>query len=76
MHAARLESSPRLQRLLTVLRDGREYSTRELVKLAEVMAINSAADELRENGFDIRCERRGRYWYYRLSEPVQLELVA
>lgn len=63
MHAAKLEHSPRLQQLLSVLRQGRWYSTRELVKLAEVMAINSAADELRENGFDVQCERRGQYWY-------------
>lgn len=76
MHAAKLEHSPRLQRLLSVLRQGRWYSTRELVKLAEVMAINSAADELRANGFNVECERRGQYWYYRLAQPVQLELVA
>ena len=66
MHAAKLENSPRLQRLLSALSDGREYSTRELVKAAEVMAINSAVDELRENGLDVRCERRGLYWYYQL----------
>lgn len=76
MHYARLERSPRLQRLLAVLRQGGWYSTRELVKQAEVMAINSAADELRANGFDVECERRGQYWYYRLAQPVQLELVA
>ena len=76
MHYARLEHSPRLQRLLAVLRQGGWYSTRDLVKQAEVMAINSAADELRANGFNVECERRGQYWYYRLAQPVQLELVA
>lgn len=76
MHYARLEHSPRLQRLLAVLRQGGWYSTRDLVKMAEVMNISTAADELRENGFDIPCERRGQYWYYRLAQPVQLELVA
>ena len=75
MHYARLENSPRLQRLLAVLRQGGWYSTRDLVKQAEVMAINSAADELRANGFEITCERRGKYWYYRLQQPVQFELV-
>ena len=76
MHYARLEHSPRLQRLLAVLRQGGWYSTRDLVKQAEVMAISSAVDELRANGFEVQCERRGRYWYYRLIQPVQLELVA
>ena len=76
MHYARIEHSPRLQRLLSVLRQGGWYSTRDLVKEAEVMAISSAVDELRENGFDIQCERRKQYWYYRLIQPVQLELVA
>ena len=76
MHYARLEHSPRLQRLLAVLRQGGWYSTRDLVKQAEVMAINSAADELRANGFEVQCERRGQYWYYRLAQPVQFELVA
>lgn len=33
MHAARLESSPRLQRLLAVLRGGNWYSTRELAAM-------------------------------------------
>lgn len=76
MHYARLEHSPRLQRLLSVLRQGGWYSTRDLVKKAEVVAISSAVDELRANGFEVQCERRGRYWYYRLPQPVQLELVA
>jgi hypothetical protein len=28
--------------------------------------INSCVDELRENGLDIPCRRRGRVWYYRM----------
>lgn len=76
MHAARLETSPPLQRLLAVLRSGAEYTTLDLIDRAHVCAISARVSELRENGFNILCERRGRHWYYRLSEPVQLEWVA
>lgn len=68
MHAARLEHSPRLQRTLAYLRDGLWHTTRDIVHGAEVCAVNSCIDELRVGGFDIRCERRGQYWYYRLNQ--------
>lgn len=69
MHAARLDRSPRLQRVLDVLRDGREHSTLDLVRSAGVCAVNSCVAELRAQGHRIDCrvevadgERR---WYYR-----------
>lgn len=64
MHNAGLESD-RLQRVLSVLQDGREHSTLEIVVNANVCAVNSAISELRANGVTIDCERRGDRWYYR-----------
>ena len=47
MHAARLADSPRLQRVLEVLSDGREHSTLEISQQARVCAVNSCIAELR-----------------------------
>ncbi|MXY66970.1 MAG: hypothetical protein F4Y47_00205 [Acidobacteriia bacterium] len=72
MHSASLASSPRLQRVLDLLLDGRERSTLEIVIEAKVCAVNSCIAELRENGFAIHCERDRetsgeRVWLYRLD---------
>jgi len=70
IHAARLEHSPRLQRVLAVLQDarGRRLSTRDIIERAHVVAVNSAIHELRENGFDVHCERVSRTeWHYWLN---------
>lgn len=66
MHAARLDHSPRLQRVADLLADGREYTTREISRQADVFAVNSIMAELRANGYDVRCKCLGRglfvYW--------------
>lgn len=74
MNHARLASSPRLQRLLKVLReaDG-ELSTWEIVNRAQVLAVNAAVAELRANGCEISCrvvalKGGGRRWYYHLRK--------
>lgn len=71
MHAARLDASPRLQRVLAVLADGREYSTLDLVREAQVCAVNSIIAELRANGHAIACRQArvdgARRWLYRLE---------
>ncbi len=66
IHAARLETSPRLQRVLALLERGGRYSTRDIVMQAEVMAVNSAISELRANGITVHseCVGRGRYEYW------------
>ncbi|WP_210879197.1 helix-turn-helix domain-containing protein [Roseovarius autotrophicus] len=56
MHHAPL-TSPRLQRVLAVLRDGRPHTTREIVRRAHVVAVNSCIAELRANGAEILCTR-------------------
>lgn len=69
IHAAKLEHSPSPQRLNAFLNDGQWHSTREIVHGAEIMAVNSAASELRANGVNIECRaaetmhRKGVYEY-------------
>ena len=67
MNAANLKKSERLQRVLDFLRDKRPHSTLEIVRKAKVCAVNSVIAELRANGFDINCQRRGDRWYYRMA---------
>ncbi len=72
MHAAKLKSSDRLQRVLAVLSEGGWYSTRQIIRMAQVCAVNSVISELRANGVQIECKQfastRGRptIWRYRL----------
>ena len=66
MKAAKLENSERLQRVDRLLRKGHDFTTRDIVQLAHVCAVNSIIAELRENGRDIICQRRGQHWFYRM----------
>lgn len=74
--AARLDS-PRLQRVLTLLSDGKPHTTREIVRKARVMAVNAAVAELRHHGAEIACVKqaapRGRGWrfYYTMTKAPQ-----
>lgn len=65
LHFAKLEKSERLQRVLKLLRDHKPHTTRDIVKKADVCAVNSIISELRANGIKISCEPlgRGRYQY-------------
>lgn len=49
MHHARIEKSPRLQRVAALLQDGRWHSTLDIVIGAGVCAVNSCVAELRAN---------------------------
>ena len=60
MHAAKLETSPRLQRVLAVLRQGDAMTTRQIGIQAKVCAVNSCISELRMNGYSIECKCLGR----------------
>ena len=73
MHAAPLHS-PRLQRLLAVLRDGRPHTTRDLVRRARIMAVNACVSELRWHGAEVLCTARiiggqRRFYYTMTKEP-------
>ena len=73
MHAAPL-TSPRLQRLLKLLADGRPHSTRDIVRRARVMVPGTCVSELRSHGAEISCVKQaGRHgagwrWYYTMTK--------
>jgi hypothetical protein len=71
--AATLDS-PRLQRVLQLLIDGRPRTTRQIVRQAKVMAVNAAVAELRHHGAEITCTKKacpnggGWRFYYQLKK--------
>lgn len=70
MNAAKIDKSDRLQRVDDLLSTGKRFSTLEIMKYAEVCAVNSVISELRRNGRDIKCERKGDVWYYQMPEKL------
>ena len=68
MHAASIDKSERLARVYKLLSQGGEFSTLDIIKEANVCAVNSIVAELRQNGFEIDCQRRGDKWVYRLNK--------
>ena len=66
MHFAKLENSPRLQRVYRVLRKGRKVSTFQIMKATGFRncAVHSDISELRANGIDVKREQRGKLHYY------------
>lgn len=79
MHAAKIDESPRLQKVRDFLRRQGSATTREISQACDVYAVNSIVAELRANGFTITCVavkgKRGVY-QYRLIEGDQLSLWA
>ena len=76
MHAARLDSSPRLQRVHELLSDGKEHSTREIRERAHIEAVSATVAELRDGGAEIECHQATsgsgrRVWLYRMTKPIQ-----
>lgn len=75
--AARLDS-PRLQRVLKLLSDGKPRTTREIVRKARVMAVNAAVAELRHHGAEITCVKQmapgGHGWrfYYTMTKAPKV----
>ncbi|MBL9057472.1 MAG: hypothetical protein JNJ84_14490 [Rhodobacteraceae bacterium] len=51
-------TSPRLQRVLALLADGRPHTTRDIVRRAKVMAVNACISELRHHGAEITCSQQ------------------
>jgi hypothetical protein len=70
MHSARIDNSKRLQRVDSLLSDGKEYTTMEIVVGARVCAVNSCIAELRANGRKIVCRRQKDVWYYKMVTEV------
>ncbi|MBC2834691.1 hypothetical protein H7F16_04185 [Gemmobacter straminiformis] len=74
MNAAPLHS-PRLQKVLRVLREGKPVTTRQIVRRAGVMAVNACVAELRQHGAEIICQPRvvngaRRFFYTMTKEPT------
>lgn len=69
-------TSPRLQRVLALLSDGRPHTTRDIVRKARVMAVNACISELRFHGAEIACTqqviREQRRFHYTMTKaPTQ-----
>jgi len=67
MNAANLSKSERLKRVAQLLKSGKAYSTLQIIRKAQVCAVNSIISELRANGMDINCRRAGDRWFYRMQ---------
>lgn len=73
IHAAPL-TSPRLQRVLALMADGKPRTTRDIVRKARVMAVNACMAELRHHGAEIHCVRQaapnggGWRFYYTMTK--------
>lgn len=67
MHSANLQTSDRLKRVAELLADGKEHSTMEIIRNANVCAVNSVVAEIRANGSEISCRRDGNAWYYKME---------
>ena len=67
MHYAKLRTSPRLQRVLGLLSSGREYSTMDIIRRANVCAVNSIISEIRHNGIAVKCRVSAGVYFYRLG---------
>lgn len=67
MNSASVKKSRRLKRVLAVLRRGGSYTTRDIIRKAKVCAVNSIVAELRDNGYNVLCKRKGMRWHYMLS---------
>lgn len=76
IHAARLEKSERLQRVLDVLARGKAMTTRQIVREAHVCAVSTIVSELRAQGVPITCERKGDRWWYSMQNPSSSALRA
>lgn len=78
IHAAPL-TSPRLQRVLQLLSDGKPRTTRDIVRKARVMAVNACVAELREHGAESLCVRQaapnggGWRFYYTMTKAPDLK---
>ena len=57
MHAARLDRSPRLQRVHACLLDGAEHTTLEIAITAQTVCPGTCVSELRAQGAHIECRR-------------------
>lgn len=76
IHAASL-ASPRLQRVLQLLSDGKPRTTRDIVRKARIMAVPAVVAELRHHGAEIICVRQqtpmGPRFYYTMTKAPPIK---
>jgi hypothetical protein len=70
-------TSPRLQRVLAVLADGRPHTTLEIVRRAHVVAADTAIRELRgaPNNLPIQRSQKGYIHTYQLAPVARLKVL-
>jgi len=70
MNAGNLKTSNRLQKTLSVLKEG-WHTTWEIGQATQSMAVHSDVAALRANGIVIKSERMkgidGRIWHYKIA---------
>jgi hypothetical protein len=71
-HAAKIETSDRLQGVLAILKDRAWHGSFELMRQTNLVAIGSAISEIRANGYEVesRCVGQGRYEYRLVEDPT------
>lgn len=57
----------RLQRIKNLLKDRKQYSTRDIIQRAHVCAVSAAISACRNKGMNIICQRKGNIWFYRMA---------
>ena len=71
IHFAFYEESPRLQRCLEFMLDGKPHTGLEISHGAFINAVSAAACELRLNGFDMECIKKLNPSIYQLHNIDQ-----
>ena len=71
MHAAKVDRSARLRRVLNLLSHGVAMSTLDIIRLANVAAVSAAVSELRQQGYNIECKRKGDIWLYSMKSRIE-----
>ena len=72
-HFAKLENSPRLQRIIEVLSDGAWHSTLDIQIQACVCAVSTSMSEISRNGVKYETRMVAGHWEYRLlPKPVAM----
>lgn len=76
IHFARYENSYRLQRFLELMLDGQKHTTLDIIHATDICAVNSAACELRENGFHLECIQKTRPAIYQLLDVEEAKILS
>ena len=73
----RLDTSPRLLRVLAVLSDGEPHTTRDIADAANVVAVDTAIRELRgyPNHLPIHRSQKGHVHSYQLAPVARLQVL-